>query len=125
MERGVKKIIFSSSATVYGDPEIIPITEDFPQRRDNKPLRKNKSIFEDILMDTAKADKDLTVVLLRYFNPVGAHESGRIGEDPRGDSEQSYAFYYPGCGGGKGKSFTFSGTITIRRTERVSGIISM
>ena len=84
MEKGVKKIIFSSSATVYGDPETIPITEDCPKGAITNPYGRTKSMFEDILMDTAKADSDLTAVLLRYFNPVGAHESGRIGEDPSG-----------------------------------------
>ncbi len=84
MERGVKKIIFSSSATVYGDPEIIPITEECPKGEITNPYGRTKSIFEDILMDTAGADSELTAVLLRYFNPVGAHESGKIGEDPSG-----------------------------------------
>ncbi len=84
LKHGVKKIIFSSSATVYGDPETIPITEDCPKGEITNPYGRTKSMFEDILMDTAKADSELTAVLLRYFNPVGAHESGRIGEDPSG-----------------------------------------
>lgn len=84
LKHGIKKIIFSSSATVYGEPETMPITEDFPKGETTNPYGRTKSIFEDILMDTAKADQDMTVVLLRYFNPVGAHESGKIGEDPEG-----------------------------------------
>ncbi len=82
-EFGVKKIIFSSSATVYGDPVTVPILEDFPLRCTN-PYGRTKLMVEEILTDLHVADKNWTVVLLRYFNPVGAHESGRIGEDPKG-----------------------------------------
>ena len=84
IKNGVKKIIFSSSATVYGEPETMPITEGFPKGETTNPYGRTKSIFEDILIDTSKADSEMTAVLLRYFNPVGAHESGRIGEDPEG-----------------------------------------
>ena len=79
----VKKIVFSSSATVYGDPASLPITEDFPLSTTN-PYGKNKLMVEEILKDVSHADKDWHVILLRYFNPVGAHESGLIGEDPNG-----------------------------------------
>lgn len=79
----VKKIIFSSSATVYGVPEKLPLDEGCPLSTTN-PYGATKLMQEDMLRDIAKADKDLTVVLLRYFNPVGAHESGLIGEDPSG-----------------------------------------
>lgn len=83
LELGVKQLIFSSSATVYGDPERVPITEDFPRSCTN-PYGRSKLIIEDILMDINRAHPDFQVGLLRYFNPVGAHESGEIGEDPHG-----------------------------------------
>ena len=81
---GVKKIIFSSSATVYGDPAFVPITEDCPKGAITNPYGQTKSMLEQILTDIQKADPEWNVILLRYFNPVGAHESGRIGEDPEG-----------------------------------------
>ncbi len=77
----VKNIIFSSSATVYGDPATVPITEDFPLSTTN-PYGTTKLFIERILSDIAFADKDFNPILLRYFNPVGAHECGLIGEDP-------------------------------------------
>ena len=80
---GVKRIIFSSSATVYGDPKSVPIREDFPLSTTN-PYGSTKLMIEQILQDIAKADPEWNVVLLRYFNPVGAHESGLLGEDPNG-----------------------------------------
>ena len=76
----VKQIVFSSSATVYGDPELIPVPEESPIQATN-PYGHTKAMMEQILIDTAAAE-NCDVVLLRYFNPVGAHESGRIGEDP-------------------------------------------
>lgn len=79
----VKKIVFSSSATVYGDPKTVPITEDMPLSATN-PYGRTKLFLEQILTDIANADKDFSVSLLRYFNPVGAHKSGKIGEDPKG-----------------------------------------
>ena len=81
---GVKKIIFSSSATVYGDPAFVPITEDCPKGKITNPYGQTKSMLEQILTDLNVADPEWKVVLLRYFNPIGAHESGRIGEDPKG-----------------------------------------
>ena len=83
-KHGVKKIIFSSSATVYGDPAFVPITEDCPKGQCTNPYGQTKSMLEQILTDIQKADPEWTVILLRYFNPVGAHESGMIGEDPAG-----------------------------------------
>ena len=80
---GVKKFIFSSSATVYGVPERLPLTEDCRLSTTN-PYGATKLMIEGILTDVARADKDFNAVLLRYFNPVGAHESGLIGEDPKG-----------------------------------------
>ena len=80
---GVKNIIFSSSATVYGDPRTVPITEEFPLSCTN-PYGRTKLMIEEILQDLHIADRDWNICLLRYFNPVGAHKSGRIGEDPDG-----------------------------------------
>ena len=79
-----KNIIFSSSATVYGDPAEIPITENCPKGQCTNPYGWTKSMLEQVLMDIQKADPEWNVVLLRYFNPVGAHPSGRIGENPNG-----------------------------------------
>lgn len=79
-----KNIIFSSSATVYGDPEKVPITEDFLKGICTNPYGWTKSMMEQIMTDLQKSDPEWKVVLLRYFNPIGAHESGKIGEDPQG-----------------------------------------
>ena len=81
---GVKNIIFSSSATVYGDPAFIPITEECPKGTCTNPYGWTKWMLEQILTDLHKADPEWNVVLLRYFNPIGAHESGLMGEDPKG-----------------------------------------
>ena len=83
-EHNVKNIIFSSSATVYGDPAEIPITEKCPKGEITNPYGHTKSMLEQMLSDIYKADPEWNVVLLRYFNPIGAHESGLIGEDPSG-----------------------------------------
>ena len=80
----VKNIIFSSSATVYGDPETVPITEECPKGVCTNPYGWTKSMLEQILMDINVSDPEWNVILLRYFNPIGAHKSGRIGEDPNG-----------------------------------------
>jgi UDP-glucose 4-epimerase len=82
-EAGVKTIVFSSSATVYGDPQHVPIREDAPLSVTN-PYGRSKLMIEDILRDVVRADPSWKIGLLRYFNPVGAHPSGRIGEDPNG-----------------------------------------
>ena len=81
---GVKNIIFSSSATVYGTPEKVPVTEDAPKGECTNPYGWTKSMLEQILTDIQKADPEWNVILLRYFNPIGAHKSGRIGENPNG-----------------------------------------
>jgi len=81
---GCKNLIFSSSATVYGDPAQIPITEKCPKGHCTNPYGQTKSMLEEILIDIQKADPEWNVVLLRYFNPIGAHPSGLIGEDPNG-----------------------------------------
>ena len=83
-EVGVKNIVFSSSATVYGSPEEMPITENCPKGACTNPYGWTKSMMEQIMTDVQKAKPDWNVILLRYFNPVGAHESGLIGEDPEG-----------------------------------------
>ncbi len=82
-EAGVYRLVFSSSATVYGDPHSVPIREDFPLQATN-PYGRTKLMIEDMLRDLAAADPRWRVALLRYFNPVGAHPSGMIGEDPQG-----------------------------------------
>lgn len=81
---GVKKIIFSSSATVYGDPEVIPITEECKTGGTTNPYGTSKLFIEQILKDTYISDNTWDICILRYFNPVGAHESGLIGEEPQG-----------------------------------------
>ena len=81
---GVKNIIFSSSATVYGDPAMIPITEECPKGQCTNPYGWTKSMLEQMLSDMQKADPEWNVILLRYFNPIGAHKSGTIGENPNG-----------------------------------------
>ena len=80
---GCKNMVFSSSATVYGKPESVPIREDFPTGATN-PYGRTKLMIEDILKDLYRSDPSWNVILLRYFNPIGAHESGLIGEDPSG-----------------------------------------
>ena len=100
-----KNIIFSSSATVYGDPAIIPITEDCPKGQCTNPYGQTKSMLEQVMMDLQKADPEWNVVLLRYFNPIGAHPSGRIGENPNGIPKSS-------------------GTIILPTTEQVYATIS-
>jgi UDP-glucose 4-epimerase len=83
-QHGVKNLIFSSSATVYGDPAVIPITEECPKGQCTNPYGWTKSMLEQILIDMQKADPEWSVIILRYFNPIGAHSSGRIGENPNG-----------------------------------------
>ena len=82
-EAGVRTLVFSSSATVYGDPNAVPIREDFPLSATN-PYGRSKLMIEEMLGDIARSDSSWRIALLRYFNPVGAHESGLIGEDPNG-----------------------------------------
>ena len=81
---GVKNIVFSSSATVYGDPAFIPITEECPKGKITNPYGQTKSMLEQVLTDVHVSDPEWNVILLRYFNPIGAHKSGKIGEDPKG-----------------------------------------
>ncbi len=83
-KHGCKNIIFSSSATVYGNPAFIPITEECPKGQCTNPYGWTKSMLEQILSDIQKADNEWNVILLRYFNPIGAHKSGTIGENPNG-----------------------------------------
>lgn len=83
-DHNVKNIVFSSSSTVYGNPAFIPITEECPKGIPTNPYGWTKSMLEQILSDVQKADNDWNVILLRYFNPIGAHKSGLIGENPNG-----------------------------------------
>jgi len=83
-KHGVKNIIFSSSATIYGNPAIIPITEECPKGQCTNPYGWTKSMLEQVLVDMQKADPEWNVIILRYFNPIGAHKSGTIGENPNG-----------------------------------------
>ncbi len=83
-KHGVNNFVFSSSATVYGDSDKMPLTEDMPTLTSGSPYGRTKLMIEQILTDACAADPELSVVLLRYFNPIGAHKSGRIGEDPDG-----------------------------------------
>lgn len=83
-KHGVKNFVFSSSATVYGEPDSVPLFETSPKHDATNPYGWTKTMNEQILMDTAKSDDEWNIVLLRYFNPIGAHESGLIGEDPQG-----------------------------------------
>lgn len=83
-EYNVKNIIFSSSATVYGDPAFVPITEECPKGLCTNPYGWSKSMLEQILMDIYKADETWNIILLRYFNPIGAHKSSLMGENPNG-----------------------------------------
>jgi len=94
--------VFSSSATVYGDPASVPITEDFPTGATTNPYGTTKVFTERILQDVCKADPSLNVALLRYFNPIGAHKSGLIGEDPNGIPNNLMP--YSNLGTGKGYS---------------------
>ena len=95
-----KKIVFSSSATVYGDPEIVPITEDCKTGGTTNPYGTSKLFIERILQDTSVADSEVSVALLRYFNPIGAHSSGLIGEDPN-DIPNNLMPYITGVASGK------------------------
>jgi len=83
-KHNVKNIVFSSSATVYGSPEFVPITEDCPKGEITNPYGQTKGMLEQILTDIQKADREWNVIILRYFNPIGAHKSGTIGENPNG-----------------------------------------
>ena len=83
-KHGVKEMVFSSSCTVYGEPHTVPITEEFPLSAPTSPYGRTKLMLEDIFRDLYRADPAWNIVLLRYFNPVGAHPSGQIGEDPNG-----------------------------------------
>ena len=97
-EFNCKKIVFSSSATVYGNPKTVPIKEDFPLSTTN-PYGSTKLMIEQILTDVQKSDAEWSVILLRYFNPIGAHESGKIGENPNGIPNNLMPYInYVACG---------------------------
>jgi UDP-glucose 4-epimerase len=104
----VKNLVFSSSATVYGDPHAVPILEDFPLSATN-PYGRSKLMVEDILRDLRVAEPDWNIALLRYFNPVGAHESGLIGEDPQGIPNNLMPFVSQTAVGKRAKLSVFGG----------------
>ena len=83
-EFGVKNLVFSSSCTVYGQADVLPVTEQTPRKQAESPYGNTKAMCEDIMRDFAKVESGMNLLALRYFNPIGAHESGRIGEDPQG-----------------------------------------
>lgn len=121
---GIKNMVFSSSATVYGDPASVPITEDFPLLACTNPYGRTKAMIEDILRDLHVADGEWNISLLRYFNPVGAHESGEIGEDPNGIPNNLMPYISQVQSGGWSR-FLFSEMITPPRMEPASATISM
>lgn len=110
---GVKQLVFSSSATVYGDPASVPITESFPRSATN-PYGRSKLIVEDMLMDLAASDPSWKIALLRYFNPVGAHESGLIGENPSGIPNNLMPFVAQVAVGRRQKLSVFGGDYPTR-----------
>ena len=122
-EFGVGNFVFSSSATVYGDPASVPIREDFPLSTTN-PYGTTKLMIERILTDCANADQNFHPVLLRYFNPVGAHESGKIGEDPNGIPNNLVPYITQTVVGKREKVHVF-GNDYPTPTAPVCGIISM
>ena len=105
---GVRSLVFSSSATVYGDPASVPIREDFPLSATN-PYGRSKLMIEDILRDLAKAEPSWRIALLRYFNPVGAHESGLIGEEPNGIPNNLVPYIAQVANGQRDKLSVFGG----------------
>jgi len=107
-KHGCKSIVFSSSATVYGDPHTTPITEDFPLSATN-PYGRSKLIIEEILGDLYRSDESWKIALLRYFNPVGAHPSGTIGEDPNGIPNNLVPFIAQTAVGKREKLSVFGG----------------
>ena len=108
METGVRSVVFSSSATVYGDPPGVPIHEDFPLRPAN-PYGRSKLMVEEMLRDVVAADGSWHVALLRYFNPVGAHESGLIGEEPEGIPNNLMPYISQVAGGRRNELQVFGG----------------
>jgi len=109
----IKKIIFSSSATVYGMPEFLPYTEDHPLRAMN-PYGRTKLVIEDMLRDLYASDPSWSIAILRYFNPVGAHESGLIGEDPQGIPNNLMPFITQVATGRREKLSVFGGDYETR-----------
>ena len=108
-EAGVKQIVFSSSATVYGEENESPYVETMQRGSCSNPYGWTKAMMEQILTDTAHADEEMAVILLRYFNPIGAHESGRIGEDPQGIPNNLMPFVSQTAVGRRDKLTVFGG----------------
>lgn len=122
-KHGVKLIVFSSSATVYGKPKTVPIREDFPLSTTN-PYGETKLVIERILADICVSDPEWSVSILRYFNPIGAHESGLIGEDPKGIPNNLLP-YISKVAGGKLECLSVFGDDYNTPTEPVCVIIFM
>ncbi len=108
-ERGIKDIVFSSSCTVYGQPDVLPVTEATPRQDAESPYGNTKKICEDILVDTVKSKVGLRVISLRYFNPVGAHETSKIGELPKGKPNNLVPFVTQTAAGIREKLTVFGG----------------
>ena len=117
-KHNVKNIVFSSSATVYGNPAFIPITEECPKGQCTNPYGWTKSMLEQILSDLYRADNEWNVILLRYFNPIGAHESGLIGENPNGIPNNLMP-YITQVAVGRLKELSVFGMIMTHRMEQV------
>ena len=111
-----KRIVFSSSATVYGDPEIVPITEECKTGGTTNPYGTTKLFIERILQDVYVADNEFSIALLRYFNPIGAHESGLIGEDPN-DIPNNLMPYITGVASGKLEILSVFGNMLKKKKE--------
>ncbi len=120
---GVKQLVFSSSATVYGMPDKMPITEEFPTGATN-PYGRSKLMIEEILRDLHRSDPEWRIALLRYFNPIGADESGIMGEDPSGIPNNLMPFITQ-VAVGKREELNVLVTITIRMTELEFGTTFM
>ncbi len=107
--KGIKDIVFSSSCTVYGQPDVLPVTEATPRKDAESPYGNTKKMCEDILVDTVKSKVGLRVISLRYFNPVGAHESAKIGELPKGTPNNLVPFVMQTAAGIREKLTVFGG----------------
>ena len=116
MEFGVKKIVFSSSATVYGQPSYLPVDEHHPTGACVNPYGKTKYFMEEIMQDVCTANPHWSATLLRYFNPVGAHPSGKIGEDPLGEPANLMPYVAQVTRGGRGRKTACSPS-----TQRLRG----
>nr|WP_299242802.1 UDP-glucose 4-epimerase GalE [uncultured Halomonas sp.] len=113
-DAGVRRLVFSSSATVYGEPECMPLSEAAPTARASNPYGQSKLMVEEVLKDLARADARWSIALLRYFNPVGAHASGEIGEDPQGPPNNLMPYIAQVAVGKREKFSVFGGDYATR-----------